>query len=139
MNFDKNYGNHRTFSKQMVKQMVKPIRSNYGKSVNYRSEYTNARGNYGFRFREHMDDVNEDNTEVVDDNVDTETTMEQDVNFEPVSESIEIPPELQIPETNKQKTYQDEPNEETGDFFDYLKQSSESTVDKMKRFLGFGK
>jgi len=148
MNFDKNYGNKVSFKKPLVKPLVKPIRSGYGNPVSYRSSYTNARGSYGFRFREHMEDVTEDTT--VDstgvENETNETNEPESGNFETESgngfetelNSIEIPPELQAPEQKPSSKYNtDETQQETGDFFDYLKQTSESSVDKMKRFLGF--
>lgn len=143
------------WKKSLVKPMGKQLRNPYGRSVNFKSEYTNSRGNYGFRLREHMEDVTEDNSFDNTDNsgeVDNvggeydngDAGLENDVeinNREMESEisselnSVEIPPELRAPEVRK-VTYTDDVEQETGDFFDYLKQSSDSTMDKLRRLFG---
>lgn len=137
MNFDKNYGNTKSFVKPISKSLRKPIRVNsaYGSSVNYRSDYTNSRGNYGFRLREHMEDVENVETEIETSGTEFEQTNSRETDADTV---VEIPPELQEPENVRQKNYDDsETRQETGDYLDYMKQTSESAVEKMRKFLGF--
>jgi hypothetical protein len=115
MNFDKNYG-----IKPLVKPLIKPFR--------------NYRGSYDFRIREHMEDVTETETGTeTEPNVEVESES-NNINDDP--DSVEIPPELQAPEHKQRNVNDQEIEQETGDFFDYLKESSTSAVEKMKRFLG---
>lgn len=133
--------------KPLGKQLRNPYKTPYGKSVNFRSEYTNSRGNYGFRLREHMEDVTEDNsfdeTTDVDNGMNTleiENTVVQneteanETEISPELNTVEIPTELRAPE-ERRVTYSENEEQETGDFFDYLKQSSESTMDKLRRMF----
>lgn len=95
----------------------------------------NSRGNYGFRFREHMEDVTES---VVDNSVEMESattnaTTENTVEITD-EQSIEIPPELQTPE--RRVVNEPENNSVVLDGeLDFLKRSAESVAEKMRNFF----